>query len=100
MCLFVLGLKMKNIDGRTNVGKVGVRFDVLSERAVVIKEYMVRLDRVDSKGMLEKFLGTISFVWRYYNKLGLTATLATPSVLNMVSRPSIMPHGATASCSL
>lgn len=56
MCFLVLGLEMKNVNGKTNVGKVGVGFDMLSERAVIIEEDMVRLDRLDAKGTLQKFL--------------------------------------------
>ena len=52
---------MKNVDSKTNVGKVGVGFDMLSERAVVIKEDVIRLDRLDAKGALPKFLEAISF---------------------------------------
>ena len=61
MCFLVLGLEMKNVDSKTDVGKVGVGFDMLSERTVVIEEDVIRLDRLDAKGALQKFLEAISF---------------------------------------
>lgn len=56
VCFFVFALEMKHVNCEANVGKIGIRFDVLSKRTIVVEEDMVRLKGLDTKRPFEKFL--------------------------------------------
>lgn len=102
MRLFVFALEVEDVNAKADVVEVWVQLDVLSKHTVVIEKDMVRFDHFHLKRALEEFLQRciLSAGLRDPGRNIFTATLATPSAPNMVSWPSIIPHGATASCSL
>lgn len=56
MRFLVFGFEVEDINGETDFGKIGIQLDVLSKRAIVVIEYVVGLEGLDTKDTLNKFL--------------------------------------------
>ena len=62
MGFFVLGLEVKDVDTKADVGKVRIQLDVLRKGAIVVEKNVVRFDRFDMESTLEEFLRMVCVI--------------------------------------